>query len=683
MKVLLVCLVLGIVVSQGAVLPLSSEDALVEMLNSLFASPDQFTSALGFQRSKRSTCDKELNLTKIGATVCIKYIDPANQRKGGRAEVTIANLKKLIPQAKSEKVHLVANFDGGDAPLDGLFTLTVDYELNHANVETGTAKLVRTKEGDLWKTVLSTASTNNAAVKLIPIFEITMKSDRQTMLQGTYTCEHGNDYKLNVNRVPGESVKAVLEGNGRTYILNGKLDKAEKTVQIDLDANGLDYEVDLDFNDKDDEYELEATVNLGASGSYKVELELSKDYSGAGIKVDFNGRAIVNAKLKGKLDKDNHVVKYEVRYTAVGLGEGKIRFGLVGEPNQELKIQYLPKTGLDLKIELTRDVHDDGSRHWKGLVTRGADTYIQYTNDLIPTFGPNSYELSVESQLDVNEKSKIYPLFCTYGCFKQRTLSAKLFVDKATPYKFSADLDVTKDEESVFTLDLNTRNNPYVFKLVAPRLLPKITDDGRDTFEIEADHNPGQYLKVTSNSPRLRSFKVEKIAGDMRRVELNGKELIRGAFAKGGNEISQVTELPDGRKLTTTISWTTEDLKKNKVNVKLDGTERKFDGYLEWDVTDHGNMHFNAVGSGENKWIGAYTVERHIVVNCDHGKHMVVDWKGNTKAEKLAWFKNVDTEISADMDWEHRAFAAKIQKNVDGRNYKVTLQNGRLSVDVL
>jgi hypothetical protein len=47
---------------------------------------------------------QELNLERYGATVCIKYIDPANQRRGGRAEITIANLKKLIPFAQSEKV---------------------------------------------------------------------------------------------------------------------------------------------------------------------------------------------------------------------------------------------------------------------------------------------------------------------------------------------------------------------------------------------------------------------------------------------------------------------------------------------------------------------------------------------------------------------------------------------------
>ena len=47
---------------------------------------------------------QELNLERIGATICLKYIDPANQKRGGKADITIANLKKLIPRAKSEKV---------------------------------------------------------------------------------------------------------------------------------------------------------------------------------------------------------------------------------------------------------------------------------------------------------------------------------------------------------------------------------------------------------------------------------------------------------------------------------------------------------------------------------------------------------------------------------------------------
>ena len=91
--------------------------------------------------------------------------------------------------------------------------------------ETGTAKIERTKEGDLWKTVISTVSTNNPAVKLIHIFEATLKSDHKTMLQGTYKCEDGHDYTLNVNRVPGESIKAREREMKTKYMLSFKFSR--------------------------------------------------------------------------------------------------------------------------------------------------------------------------------------------------------------------------------------------------------------------------------------------------------------------------------------------------------------------------------------------------------------------------------------------------------------------------
>jgi hypothetical protein len=43
---------------KGAVVPLSEQDAFLDMLNAFLASPDQYTTALGFQRSKRAACDK-------------------------------------------------------------------------------------------------------------------------------------------------------------------------------------------------------------------------------------------------------------------------------------------------------------------------------------------------------------------------------------------------------------------------------------------------------------------------------------------------------------------------------------------------------------------------------------------------------------------------------------------------
>ena len=107
--------------------------------------------------------------------------------------------------------------------------------------------------------------------------------------------------------------------------MEGVLDKADKSVKINIDANGLNYEVELDFDNDGEDISFDAKVNLGGSGEYKLEFEAKKDLSGGALKVNFNGRDLVSAKLKGKLNKDDQSAKYELRYSAVGVGEGKLR----------------------------------------------------------------------------------------------------------------------------------------------------------------------------------------------------------------------------------------------------------------------------------------------------------------------------------------------------------------------
>merc|ERR1712107_321054 len=193
---------------------------------------------------------------------------------------------------------------------------------------------------------------------------------------------------------------------------------------------------------------------------------------------------------------------------------------------------YLPKNGLDLKTQFERELHSDQSRHIVAQCTRGGENYWHYKNDIIPTVSASSYEVKVDSEFDLSEKSALYPIFCKYECFKTRSMSAKLFVERATPYKFSMDVELKKDAQSVLTMEINSRNNPYIFKVNAPRILPKILPTGRQSIEFEADHKPGQYLKIKSNTNILKSFKIERMDGDMRRVELNGKELVKAGFTR-------------------------------------------------------------------------------------------------------------------------------------------------------
>jgi len=385
--------------------------------------------------------------------------------------------------------------------------------------------------------------------------------------------------------------------------------------------------------------------------------------------------------MGGKVDPAAQNFKYEVRYSIVGAGDGKLRLSMKGGDTKEMKVQYLPNNGLDLKIKITRELHSDASRHIQAEVTRGGEKYLEYKNDIIPTNNPDSYELKVDSQFDMSEKSMLYPVFCNYGCFKTRTMHAKLFVQKDKAYKFSLDVELTKDGNKVLNMEINSRNNPYVLKIVAPRILPKILPTGRESIEFEADHNPGNYLRIKSNTNILKSFKIEKIDGNMRRVELNGKELVKAGLSQADNSISQTTTLPDGRSLTTTISWQTDNLKRNKVNVKLDGTERKLNADLDWDMTNPSNIVMKVDAKGENARWGKYALMRDIKVSTS-GSKFNAEWVGHSTFPNAPWPSPVSTEVKASVDTRSRDYTFMVKKAVAGSTYGLTLQNGRLSVNL-
>jgi 5-hydroxyisourate hydrolase-like protein (transthyretin family) len=275
----------------------------------------------------------------------------------------------------------------------------------------------------------------------------------------------------------------------------------------------------------------------------------------------------------------------------------------------------------------------------------------------------------------------IYPVFCKYGCFKQRTMHAKLYVEKNSPAKLSLDIDLTKDSANVMTVAVNSRNNPYVFKIVAPRILPRILPTGRESIEFEADHSPGNYLRIKSNTNAISSFKIEKMDGETRRIELNGKELIKAGFTKGDNQITQTSTLPDGRSLTTTVSWETDSIKANKVHIKLDGTERNLDAHVEWDVTNAGAMVLKMNGKGQNARWGKYELTRDIKTSFT-SSGINVDWKGDSSFQNSPWPSPVHTEITGNMDFNSNKFGMKMAKTVAGKTYALSVQDGKVNLEM-
>merc|ERR1739847_6624 len=532
-------------ISYGAVVPQAGEaDFLFDTIQSFLAQPDSYAQAAGFSRSKRSSgWDKEFKLNTIGGVVKIKYHDPNNQLKGGKAEVVIDNLKKYVKQARSSYVKLEIDFDGGASHRDGLFSLEIKYELHHQGVEKGVFTATRSKTGNMWSSHLVNKNTQKPSGSLIfPDFELKGKSDRRTKLTGTYSSDrfHSN-YNFNVDRVPSEKLDAVIEGHGRKYTLNSKLDKAAKKLTTVINANGLEYKIEADFDDDGREYKLDLKVNMGKGGVYGVVMSLDyKNFQTGSLDVKFNDNDFAKLKLKGKLNKMEGSAKYELGYTTMAFGDGKLRFSRTRTANGGIT-----------------------------KAPRGDEEYLKYNLDIEPSDAGAGHEVNVKSEFNMNEKSIMYPIFCTYGCFKKRALNARMYSDKDKPYKIDVDVHLFKDADEVLTVDINTMQSPYVFKLVAPRILPKILYTGRESIEFEADHKPGQYLHVTSNTNMLSSFNVDKMSNGMRKIELNGKELVQADFNVGDNTVSQTTTLPDGRSLTTTVSWQSDDLKKTESTSSL------------------------------------------------------------------------------------------------------------------
>merc|ERR1712200_259268 len=161
----------------------------------------------------------------------------------------------------------------------------------------------------------------------------------------------------------------------------------------------------------------------------------------------------------------------------------------------------------------------------------------------------------------------------------------------------------------------------------------------------------------------FKTFSVEKTGkGDERKITLDGKELIRGAASMGKNEISNSVTLPDGKSLTTTIKWKHDDLKCNKVEIKLDGTDRKLDAQMEWDAKNPAAMTFKVDIKGENPRWGKYELRRQGTFGAVQSK-LTADWTGFSNFQNVPWPSPVNTKLNASLDFDKNDFVLNAPDN--------------------
>merc|ERR1712121_51275 len=487
---------LAAVSTYGATIPMEDSDAVFDMVQSFLAAPDQFADAFGMTRVKRSILTRDFHIKKYGTHISYKFNDANNKLKGGVLDVTIDNLKKLVPQARSSKVVLQITFNGGDSHKDGLFDASVQYELHHdGGVEKGKLNVERKLVDGKWATDVSNVKTAATKKDIFPGFTMSMKSDYKTTATGVISCSQG------------KSINVVITGMGKTYTIDGKLDKDGKKVDINIDAAVKKITANGKLVKTDKDYTVVVVANYG-NKDYTIELTGQKDYKKAGLSVKMGDVVIASVELAGdmKVKKEGEKIvevqnmKYLVSVNIMGFDKIEFKYGMQNGDKQVHKFVMQMKNVDKIEATYTRKLKENYGRDIALTVKQGGKKLVQYSNQFTPSFTATHYILDVQSQFDLSKDSKTYDFFCNYGCFTKRTMKSNIKILKAKPYKIDMQTTLTKDNENVLEFVVNTVNNPYKFILKAPRLLPKILPTGRKSIEFTADYQPGKHLKIDSST---------------------------------------------------------------------------------------------------------------------------------------------------------------------------------------
>eukprot|EP00090_Calanus_glacialis_P017890 TRINITY_DN2775_c0_g1_i2.p1 TRINITY_DN2775_c0_g1~~TRINITY_DN2775_c0_g1_i2.p1 ORF type:complete len:864 (-),score=245.27 TRINITY_DN2775_c0_g1_i2:151-2718(-) len=497
---------------QGAAI-FSDTDEWFDAAQNFLMDPEPLVTALGAQRVKRDAAyDQEFTLAALGVGFGMKYTDAANPMKGGKAYARFP-LKKFAPKAHSETVDLRMSFDGGDA-VDGLFTMSVDYTLTHSDgdgEEKGTFTVSRKKTAGLWKTEISTSSGGAFPHRLIPLFSISAESDRKTKISGIYKGTYGS-LTLNIDRVPGEKLAAEIDFNGKKYSFAITLNKAAMSADIVINAAGQEYKLTAKVSN---ESSWKISVTGDVMGPVDASVLVKKDYTEAKIEVSHKNAKLLQMRLKGNRKSDGSF-KSKAKFSLLG---GKVATGEIDASYADNKFNIVLKPNNMDDIDLTVYMKPSyNGNMYSGAAfgyeaKKGGEPMLKYDGVHKRTNDASKYDASLKTELQLSEKSLLYPTFCKIGnavgsgCFKSRKMELTAFVDKVNKNKlmnkFSFGLKNIKDGETRLEATISTLQNPYQLKIVSPLLQDKI---GSKEFTITADHQPGKQLTVTSSFQQFKFF---------------------------------------------------------------------------------------------------------------------------------------------------------------------------------
>jgi len=636
------------------------EADLVDMIQGVMADPDAYASALGMVREKRSAWDREFNLEKMGFNFKLKYIDPSNKVKGGKAEIYFKDVRKFYRGMPAKSLKLVVNADSGNTVGDGLFDLSVDYEIGFlfGGQDSGNLKFVRSWDGSFYKTNVEFMSNSENNPDRPPSGQLELKSDYKSKMEGRFFYDDfkkpAQEYTWKLDYDNNGLLKGEFVGE-KFYSFQGQYNQATKKIDLVVDVDGQQYNgyADIDYDGQHAHFRVQ--FDLGPAGKFDFEFKSKKDFSDAYVKFFLNNKDIFSAKIKGVLNKAPREFLHEVRWTGVFVGDGKMRFAY--KRFQELKVQYLPKNGMTFEVVFDTD-DNMKSLNFRTTANYNDEKEFEVKTKVNPVSNANFLGYKAKMDWFMRDRNPFYRMFYKMNCLhclSNFNLESNLLMNKKKLYKFDFDIfslgsDGSKTKEVYITT--KGKYNAKFSRQFLEEMSQFFYYSQRfyQDFEVQGEWKKGKYFKVTTNRDWFQTLMIENLDGYMRKVEFNGKELMKAGFENAGRKIKQTIEMTDGKKIDTVLTWETDSFYKNKAKVSFKINDGQFvDHHYEWDVKSEDDIIMKFRFNGELQPVGTFDVKREYTYknNPTPGNGQSLKLKGTTHVPSAPIPEHMETEFVA------------------------------------
>merc|ERR1712212_543155 len=477
---------------------------------------------------------------------------------------------------------------------------------------------------------------------------------------------------------------------------NNKVFEMTLDTEMTLSSNSKVYEFLSEkypygaFNTRNNKVKLfvnKKNKNLLAP-KFKIEVHLQKD----GEKVVDLTADTTGSPYVFKLDAPNVFKRWGIKQSSIDITvDHKIGSSLVVDANVLGGIHLEGKRGDNAK----------NGRDVSLMITKGGVQMIKVSWSTEKVNNENEFKFVLRDNIEVSPESLLYKnIISKYKIltpFNSRTGEFEFYVNKKDKNvvlnKFYAKGKVMKDGKKALELLAPTNEKPYGFELFAPALLGKVKP-GMTEAKISVAHTLGQSLEIKTNFEKFTGLKIYKTgSGNERKVEVNGKELVKGDHTLSDSSFSTKITLGNDY-LEPKITWegklpqTRQEaeafLLQNNIVVKATGSRRNLDLNLNWKMTnpdfnfgtpENGKISLNAKGNNP-RW-GAYSISRDINWNAANKVIDVnLDGVAHFAEGNLATSAPIETSIHFKVLVDKKDLIGKFMKKVNGKEYSIEFPAG-------